>query len=128
MTLSQMKREVREPPYCDLVALNSSLRSVSSSVTAPAVQITWICAKSLLLQLLIKIRRQDVDAVYIGMFHGLFMASVVQTHVPQQRLSSRIALQQIFGMCFNLFSGYLLQHIIGSRSVRACRVRAHLVI
>lgn len=59
-------RGVRVPLYCDSVALNSS---VSSWVTAPAAQITWICATSLLQELQIKIRQQDVDTVY--------------THVPR---------------------------------------------
>lgn len=35
-----------------------------------------------------------------------FVASVVQTHMPKHRLWPRFVLQLIFGMCFNLFSGY----------------------
>lgn len=53
------------PRYCDLVALNSS---VSSCVTAPVAQITWICGTPLLQEFQIKIRQQDVDTVHTDMF------------------------------------------------------------
>lgn len=36
----------------------------------------------------------------------LFLASVVETRMPKHRLWPRFVLQLIFGMCFNLFSGY----------------------
>lgn len=36
----------------------------------------------------------------------VFLASVVQTCMPKHRLWPRFAMQLIFGMCFNLFSGY----------------------
>lgn len=60
------ERGVRGLPYCDLVALNSSLFLCHIS---SGTWITWICTTSPLQELQMKIRQQDVDTVYTGMFH-----------------------------------------------------------